>query len=234
MTMLKSHIDFERQNLIAGASAMVAAAFMMPVRSFAQTYHERHITFTCTWPGGGTADQSMRALCLTASRMLGQNIAVKNKVGASGMIGTKAMAAAKPDGYTIGQIPISVKCFSQLGTLQLDPLKDFTYLVRTSGQTFLASLHQQAQSLNPCKNWSLLRNRIPVRCLMRMRVWVAQHMLAWKNSPSRWHSIQQCDLKGGAEALQDVLGGHIDLLADSSSWAPHVEAGKLKLLAAWG
>src|SRR2546427_2991780 len=40
--------------------------------------------------------------------------------------------------------------------------------------------------------------------------------------------------KGGAEALQGVLGGHVDALADSSSWAPHVEAGKLRLLATWG
>ena len=38
----------------------------------------------------------------------------------------------------------------------------------------------------------------------------------------------------GAEALQGVLGGHVDALADSSSWAPHVEAGKLRLLATWG
>ena len=40
--------------------------------------------------------------------------------------------------------------------------------------------------------------------------------------------------KGGADALQSVLGGHVDALADSSSWAPHVEAGKLRLLATWG
>jgi tripartite-type tricarboxylate transporter receptor subunit TctC len=40
--------------------------------------------------------------------------------------------------------------------------------------------------------------------------------------------------KGGAPALQDLLGGQIDALADSSSWAPHVKAGKLRLLATWG
>ncbi len=40
--------------------------------------------------------------------------------------------------------------------------------------------------------------------------------------------------KGGSQALQDVLAGQVDLLADSSSWAPHVEAGKLRLLATWG
>jgi tripartite-type tricarboxylate transporter receptor subunit TctC len=40
--------------------------------------------------------------------------------------------------------------------------------------------------------------------------------------------------KGGAPALQDLLGGQLDALADSSSWAPHVKAGKLRLLATWG
>jgi tripartite-type tricarboxylate transporter receptor subunit TctC len=40
--------------------------------------------------------------------------------------------------------------------------------------------------------------------------------------------------KGGSAALQDTLGGQVDMLADSSSWAPHVESGKLRLLATWG
>lgn len=40
--------------------------------------------------------------------------------------------------------------------------------------------------------------------------------------------------KGGSEALQGVLSGQVDVLADSSSWAPHVKAGKLRLLATWG
>jgi tripartite-type tricarboxylate transporter receptor subunit TctC len=40
--------------------------------------------------------------------------------------------------------------------------------------------------------------------------------------------------KGGAPAMQDTLAGQVDMLADSSAWAPHVEAGKLRLLATWG
>ena len=40
--------------------------------------------------------------------------------------------------------------------------------------------------------------------------------------------------KGGPPALQDVLGGQLDVLADSSNWAPHVKSGKLRLLATWG
>jgi tripartite-type tricarboxylate transporter receptor subunit TctC len=46
--------------------------------------------------------------------------------------------------------------------------------------------------------------------------------------------ITSIHYKGGAPALQDLLGGQIDALADSSSWAPHVVSGKLRLLATWG
>ena len=47
-------------------------------------------------------------------------------------------------------------------------------------------------------------------------------------------SLNHIPFKGGADALTAVIGGHVDALADSSSWAPHVESGKLRLLATWG
>ena len=118
-----------RRQLILGALGATALA-SSPARLLAQGWPERSITFICPWPAGGTADQSMRALCTVAARVLGQAIAVENRVGASGMIGAKALASARPDGYTIGQIPISVTRFSQLGTLAADPTLGPTELAR--------------------------------------------------------------------------------------------------------
>jgi tripartite-type tricarboxylate transporter receptor subunit TctC len=91
-----------RQFLLSGLGA--AATLGMP-HAFAAGYPERPITFICPWPAGGTADVTMRALCVAAARELGQPIVVDNKAGASGMIGLKALASAKADGYTIGQTP---------------------------------------------------------------------------------------------------------------------------------
>ena len=116
--------------------AVAASPVVFSLPSVAAAYPEKAITFICPWPAGGTADQTMRALCAAAGKELGQSIVVENKVGASGMIGLKALTSAKPDGYTIGQIPISVTRFSQLGSVAIDPLKDLTYIARTSGQTF--------------------------------------------------------------------------------------------------
>lgn len=206
----------------------------IPLSGHASTFPDRPITFICPWPAGGTADQSMRALCAAASKELGQPIAVENKVGASGMIGLKAMASAKPDGYTIGQIPISVTRFSQLGTVQIDPLKDLTYLARTSGQVFgiavqtgsrfktLQDLVKEAQA-NPGKI-----------TYAHAGVGGATHVGMEEFAMAAGIQLAHIPFKGGADALQSVLGGHVELLADSSSWAPHVEAGKMRLLATWG
>jgi tripartite-type tricarboxylate transporter receptor subunit TctC len=125
-----------RRQFLGTLGAASAAAALGPRFAFAAGYPDKPILFICPWPAGGTADQTMRALCAAASKSLGQSIVVENRAGAAGMLGLKAMASAKPDGYTIGQIPISVTRFSQLGTVQIDPLKDLSYIARTSGQTF--------------------------------------------------------------------------------------------------
>ena len=228
------HKHLNRRDLLLGATTVGASVLLQPLSAFAQTYPERPITFICSWPAGGTADQSMRALCLVAARVLGQSIVVENKAGASGMIGTKAMASAKPDGYTIGQIPISVTRFSQLGTLQLDPLKDFTYLARTSGQTFgiAAPANSKFKSLQELVAFAKAN---PGKVTYaHAGVGGATHVGMEEFALAAGIQFNNVPFKGGADALQAVLGGHVDLLADSSSWAPHVEAGKLKLLATWG
>lgn len=227
--MRQSRRLFGQKILVVASSPL---AFSFP--SYAAAYPEKPITFICPWPAGGTADQTMRALCVAASRELGQPIAVENKVGASGMIGLKAMVSAKPDGYTIGQIPISVTRFSQLGSVSIDPMKDLSYLARTSGQTFgIASLtgsrYKNLQELvaearvNPGKI-----------TYAHSGVGGATHVGMEEFAMAAGIKFNHIPFKGGADALQAVLGGHVDVLADSSSWAPHVEAGKMNLLATWG
>lgn len=234
MEVLSSPIDFSRRNLLVGAAAVGASTLLGPLQALAQGYPERPITFICPWPAGGTADQSMRALCQVAARVLGQAIVLENKAGASGMIGTKAMASAKPDGYTIGQIPISVTRFAQIGTLQLDPLKDFTYLARTSGQTFgiAVPVNSPFKSLQDLVTFAKAN---PGKVTYaHAGIGGATHVGMEEFAIAAGVHFNNVPYKGGAEALQGVLGGHVDLLADSSSWAPHVEAGKLRLLATWG
>lgn len=216
------------------ASAAGAAGLLLPAWARAEEYPSRPITFICPWPAGGTADQSMRAICQVASRVLKQPVAVENRAGAAGMIGAQALAMAKPDGYTIGQIPISVTRFSQLGTLKADPRKDFSYLARTSGQTF-------GIAVLPDSKFKTLRDMVAYAKANPGKVTYAHagiggatHVGMEEFAMAAGIQLNGIAYKGGAAALQDTLGGQVDMLADSSSWAPHVEAGKLRLLATWG
>ena len=220
-----------RQFMLGSLGAAVLAA---APRAFAAGYPERPITFICPWPAGGTADMTMRALCAAAAEQLGQTLIVENKTGASGMLGLKTMASAKPDGYTIGQIPISVTRFSQLGTVKLDPLKDLTYLARVSGQTFGIAV----QSSSP---WKTLKDLVadakakPGQLTYASAgIGGATHVGMEEFLLAAGAQMNHIPFKGGSEALQGLLGGHVDALADSSSWAPHVQSGKLRLLATWG
>jgi tripartite-type tricarboxylate transporter receptor subunit TctC len=222
-----------RRQLVLGALGATALS-ALPGTLLAQNYPERPITFICPWPAGGTADQSMRTLCTVAGRILGQAIAVENRAGASGMIGSKALASAKADGYTIGQIPISVTRFAQLGTLQADPRKDFTYLARTSGQTFGIAVPADSR-FKTLKDFVDHAKANPGKVTYaHAGVGGATHVGMEEFAAAAGIQLNHVPYKGGAEALQGVLGGHVDALADSSSWAPHVEAGKLRLLATWG
>lgn len=222
-----------RQFVLGGLSA--AAFVAAPARAFAATpFPERPLTFICPWPAGGTADRSMRVICQIAARELGQPIALENRAGASGMIGTKALASARPDGYTIGQVPISVTRFSQIGTVQIDPLKDLTYLTRTSGQTFgIAVL-----ASSPFKS---LRDMVAhakahpgALSYAHAGIGGATHVGMEQFAQAAGIKFNSIAYKGGAAALTDVLGGQVDMLADSSSWAPYIESGKMRLLATWG
>ena len=223
----------QRRSILKGGAAG-AASLLLPAWARADDYPVRPITFICPWPAGGTADQSMRSICQVASRVLKQPIAVENRAGAAGMIGAKAIAGARPDGYTIGQIPISVTRFSQLGMLQADPRKDFTYLARTSGQTF-------GIAVLPTSPFKSLKDLIAAAkaspgklTYAHSGIGGATHVGMEEFAMAAGIELNAIAYKGGAPALQDTLGGQVDMLVDSSSWAPHVEAGKLRLLATWG
>ena len=223
-----------RRFLQTMGAAGLATLAGRPALSATGAYPDKPITFICPWPAGGTADGTMRALCNAASRAIGQPIVFTNRPGAAGMIGTQALATAKPDGYTIGQIPISVTRFHQLGTVQVDPLKDLTYIARTSGQTFGIAVLANAP-------WKTLKEFVAHAKANPGKVTYshsgiggATHVGMEEFAVAAGVQFNNISYKGGADALTALLGGHVDALADSSSWAPGVREGRLRLLATWG
>jgi tripartite-type tricarboxylate transporter receptor subunit TctC len=219
---------------MAGAAcAAIAVAFA--TLGFAQNFPARPVTLIVPWPAGGTTDVGMRALATATEKHLGQPIVVENRSGGSGTLGPGQMAAtAKPDGYTIAQIPITVFRFPFMTKTTFDPATDFTYIIGVSGYTFGVVVRDDApwktfQELaadakaNPGKiNYGTPGAGTSLHITMEQIA---------KRQDIKWTHVP---FKGNAEAMNALLGGHIHAVADSSGWAPLVNAGRFRLLVTWG
>lgn len=117
--------------------SIAATVSVLSGASLAQDYPNRPITFIVPWAAGGATDITIRALAEAASKHLGQPIIVENKAGGGGTVGGAAMAAsAKPDGYTVAQIPITIFRYPIMVGATYDPVKDFTYVANIAGYVF--------------------------------------------------------------------------------------------------
>ena len=108
--------------------ALAAAAFMLAgVTAFAAGYPDRVVTLVVPYPPGGGVDSMARVVAQKLSDAFGQQVIVDNKAGAGGTLGTRAVAHAAPDGYTLllghtGTISINPSLYAHPG---YDPRKDF-------------------------------------------------------------------------------------------------------------
>lgn len=103
-----------------------------------ESYPTRPVTFIVPWPPGSSTDLGFRLLTKETEKHLGQPIVVVNKPGGGGTVGVSALAASKPDGYTIGQAPsggfLVIKPY--LEKIPYHPLKDLIYIVECAEPVF--------------------------------------------------------------------------------------------------
>jgi tripartite-type tricarboxylate transporter receptor subunit TctC len=219
---------------IARLSGALLAALALCGAARAQDYPVKPVTLIVPWPAGGSTDIAMRAIADAAAKHLGQPIVVDNKAGGSGTVGPATMAAAaKPDGYTIAQMPITVFRLPLMQKTTWDPLKDFTYVVHLTGYTF--GVTTSAES--PFKTWAdvvAYAKQNPGKVTYATPgAGTSLHIGMEQIAAKAGIKLTHVPFKGGAETNAAVLGGHTTLQADSSGWKPLVEAGRLRLLMIW-
>lgn len=203
------------RNLI---SALVAAfAACVCTSASAQEFPSKPITLIVPWPAGGSTDIVMRAMAEAASKSLGQPIVVDNKAGGSGTVGPATMAAAaKPDGYTIAQIPITVFRLPLMQNTPWDALKDFTYIVHLTGYTFGVT----TKSDSPFRTFQdvieFARKNPGKVTYATPGAGTSLHIGMEQIAARAGVKFTQIPFKGGAETNAAVLGGHTMLQADST------------------
>src|SRR5215472_11831375 len=110
---------------VAAATSALAAAMLcaQPAPLVAQDYPSRPITMIVPYPAGGGVDLIGRLVGQRLSAALGQQVVVENRGGAGGMIGTRDIAKAAPDGYTLGVMTTGISLSANAG---YDVNRDFS------------------------------------------------------------------------------------------------------------
>jgi tripartite-type tricarboxylate transporter receptor subunit TctC len=219
-----------RRQLLRLVSASALAAISAP-SVFARSFPTRPVTLIVPFSAGGTTDAVMRALAAASERHLGQPIVIENRGGAGGTLAPALMAAnAKPDGYTVSQISFIVFREPAIRQTSYDPETDFSYIIGVSAYTFGVAVRSDATwnsfleflvdaKANPGKiNYGITApNGLPNTTMLQI---AKQRGIQWVSVP----------FKGLADAINALLGGHIHAIADSTGWAPQVDAGQFKQL----
>ncbi len=224
----------KRRTLVKGLGAALAApALITTARAQgAATFPNRPINFILPWGAGTGLDLWHRALCDAVSRNFGQPVVVENKAGGSGTAAPATMAAtAKPDGYTIGHIPITIFRFPFMQKTTYDPLKDFTYIMHLSGFLFGTYVHNDS----PFKTF---RDMIEFA-----RANPGKLTYGTAGAGTSLHiGMEQIALREGIKWTHvpftqgldaQLIGGHIMAAANSAQWWPHTDAGTIRVLAVW-
>src|SRR6202041_185515 len=200
--------------------------------SQAAGYPERTIKIVVPFPAGGPTDVAARLIAKSLAEKFGKGVVVENHPGAGGRIGAKVVATAAPDGYTLLLGGTNVNAigaiFSDLG---FDPIKSFAPI----GVVCVDSL---AIAVSP---------RVPATNFKEFVQYAKDHpgQLKYGASPGIYTQfageyfklktgtdILFVPYKGGAPAVTDALGGHIEMVVNNkSNLLPQFKDGKLKALA---
>lgn len=219
----------QRRYLVQWGAALAAPAFMARGQGFAN----QPVRLLLAYPAGGPTDASMRTLADNAGKVLGQPVIVENRPGASGTLPAQALQSAAADGHTLAQIPLTVFRLPYTRKMNWNPLTDLSYLLNLTGYVF-GVVVQAESALNGWGDFVAWARDHPGRLSYGTSGTLSSpHLTMERIAQQLGIELLHVPYKGSADLMQSLLGGQIMAVADSTGFAPHVEAGKLRVLNIW-
>ena len=219
-----------RRRVVVSAAALIA----LPALAGAQNgdaFPSKPITLWVPWPAGGGTDGTMRVLAEAAGRHLGQRVNIENRSGAGGTLVMPVLQNAAPDGYTIAQMPQPVFRAPWMQKVLWDPIRDTTPILQLSGVTFglVTNAGSGIKSIDDI--FAFARTHPSALTVATNGNGTTPHLLMDQLMASKGLTYTHVPYKGTAEQMLSVAAGNVDVGVNSSGFAPHVEGGKLRLLA---
>ena len=211
------------------------AALLLPLAAFAQgSYPDRPIRLIVPFAPGGVTDTSGRVVAEALARRLGQQVVVENKAGASGNIGTQAVATAAPDGYTLvlgfdGTLVINPHVFGQI---PFDTVKDLAPVGKIGDATLILVAYPgfPAKTLQDLIAYSKKEEKGV--SYGTSGVGGTPHLAGELLNQQTGSKLVHVPYKGGGQAISDALGGNIPLVFTAVAGAhQYVKSGRLIAIA---
>jgi tripartite-type tricarboxylate transporter receptor subunit TctC len=197
------------------------------------SWPDKPIRLVVPWPAGGSSDVAARLVARHLQDRLKQTIVIENKAGASGNIGTEQVARAAADGYTLllSSGPFSINP-SLYRTLPFDTLKDFVPVAQIANTPSVLVVHPSVPAKTIQEFVAMASDGGKPLNIASPGNGTAQHLAMELLRRKANLSLTHVPYKGGAPALNDLLGGQVPaMMSGFPEVAPHLKAGRLRALA---
>jgi putative tricarboxylic transport membrane protein len=208
---------------------VIIVSLLVVCTASAQTYPAKPVTFVVPFPPGGRTDLTARAVGQFLKDELGQPVVIVNKPGASGVLGAKEVAAAAPDGYTLG--------FFSTGFLTTQYTVPTPTDVREYELVALINFDPAAVASSAARGWKTVAEALaagrakPGSLKVGINPGSSAHIFAAAFCNAAGLDVIYVPFKGGSERAAAIAGGHIDLDFDIvAAMKPMRDAGKLRIL----
>ena len=224
-----------RTSLRIIAALWVMAGFVsLPQTVRAQDYPNRPIILIVPFPPGGSTTVMARNVADKMAAALGQQVVVDNRGGAGGTIGTRTVAKAAPDGYTIllgytGTLSIAPSLYANPG---YDPRKDFAPIGMIGTAPSVMVVHPSIPVKSVAEFIAYAKAQAASVHYGSPGVGTANHLAAELFANSTGVKLQHIPYKGTGPAMSDLVGGHIPMMfVPIPAAIGNVQGGKLRALA---
>ena len=215
--------------------SVLAASVTLVLPAWAQDkWPSKPVTYIVPFPAGGTTDILGRLIGQKLGPVLGTTIVIDNKGGAGGSVGSEVASRAPADGYTllggtISSHAINVSLYPKLG---YDPIKSFSpvVLIGSNPVVLIVGANSPYKTLQDVLAAAKARPKTisSASAGSGTSQHLALELLGFKSGTQFIH----VPYKGSGPAIQDVIGGQVDMMFDTTVVAgPHIQSGKVRALA---
>jgi tripartite-type tricarboxylate transporter receptor subunit TctC len=217
---------------------LAAAALALPaaVGRAQGRFPDRPLRLVVPWPPGGSADAQLRSVAEIAGRQLGQTVVVENRSGASGTAAALpfAQGQVRPDGYGIMQMHLSIIRRPYIvRNPPWDVNADFTHIIGLCGWLFGIVVNVDSPIRDMKGYWAWAKANPGKLSYTSSGIATTNHITMEDLAAKEGVELLHVPYRSSNEAALAVANGEVMSTADSSAWAPLVDAGKLRVLCVW-